>query len=278
MATSMTKRAFTLVELLVVMGIIAVMATVSIGSYFAVVRGMTDRGAIAGATSVISLAHNRACMDLSPTVVYFYNELVREANKNAGLDAVFAGVAVAVRRAGRVTRVDGDLLFDEFADLNRTYGLMDSPNAPKCETLRLYRFNFGKMEYSSVYSEAVESYTANEKLITAPAKDNLKSASGEEDRGKRLYACAFKRKSGYSNWKVGDAYGYEFARMRLPDNYIFGSQGDLPNASNPIKPLGSPIKCFPDSTASSLESVRITAKRPNGWKAVGDTQREMKDI
>ena len=274
----MTKRAFTLVELLVVMGIIAVMATVSVGSYFAVVRGMTDRGAIAGATSVISLAHNRACMDLSPTVVYFYNELVRAANKNAGLDAVFAGVAVAVRRAGRITKVDGDNLFDEFADLNRTYGLMDSPNAPKCETLRLYWFNFNKMEYSSVYSEAVESYTANEKLITAPSRQDLKSVSGEEDNGRRMYACAFKKKGGYSGWKVGSAYGYEFARMRLPDNYIFGTQGDLPTANNPIKPLGTTIKCYPDTTPSSLESIRITAKRPNGWKTVGDTKREMKDI
>ena len=52
----MTKRGFTLVELLVVMGIIAAMATVSIGSYFSVVRGMADRGALAAATSVISLA------------------------------------------------------------------------------------------------------------------------------------------------------------------------------------------------------------------------------
>ena len=73
----MTKRAFTLVELLVVVGIMAAMATMSIGSYFAVVRGMADRGALAAATSVISLAQERARIDLAPTVVYFYNELVQ---------------------------------------------------------------------------------------------------------------------------------------------------------------------------------------------------------
>ena len=64
----MTKRAFTLVELLVVVGIMATLATVSIGSYFAVVRGMADRGALAAATSVISLALERARIDMQPTV------------------------------------------------------------------------------------------------------------------------------------------------------------------------------------------------------------------
>ena len=56
----MTKRAFTLVELLVVVGIMATMATISIGGYFAIARGMADRGAISTATSLISLAQERA--------------------------------------------------------------------------------------------------------------------------------------------------------------------------------------------------------------------------
>ena len=279
MATPMTKRAFTLVELLVVMGILAVMATMSIGSYFAVVRGMTDRGAIAAATSVISLAHERACIDLSPTVVYFYNELVRAENKNAGIDAVSAGVAVAVRRAGRISRVNGNNLDDEYADLDRTYGVLDNPNSPKCETFRLYRFNLGKMEYSSVYSESAEDPIGNEKyLVEKPVDRGFRKENGDDEDVNKLYAYSFLRKDGFSGWKAGDAYGYEFARIRLPDNYIFGSQGDMPTVDRPVRVLGTTIKCFPDSTASSLESIRITAKRPNGWKEVGNTKNEMKDI
>ena len=122
----MTKRAFTLVELLVVVGIMASLATVSIGSYFSVVRGMSDRGAIAAATSVISLALERARIDMQPTVVYFYNELVQNEDSTKGTDLVMAGVAVAVRRAGRISRVNGDLIHDEFADLERTYDLADT--------------------------------------------------------------------------------------------------------------------------------------------------------
>ena len=275
----MTKRAFTLVELLVVMGIIAVMATMSIGSYFAVVRGMTDRGAISAATSVISLAHERACIDLSPTVVYFYNERIRDADKEAGIDAVYAGVAVAVRRAGRISRVNGDRLNDEYADLDRTYGVMDNPNSPKCETSRLYRFNFSKMEYSSVYSEAVEDEVGNEKyLIEQPVDRNFKKLNGDNERVNVLPVGSFLRKDGFNSWKAGDAYGYEFARVRLPENYIFGAQGDLPTSSDPTKSLSTTVKCLPDSMASSLESIRISALRPNGWKEVGNTKSEMKDI
>ena len=281
MATPMTKRAFTLVELLVVMGIIAVMATMSIGSYFAVVRGMTDRGAVAAATSIISLAHERACIDLSPTVVYFYNELVQEANKKAGVDAVVAGVAIAVRRAGRISRVNGDLLNDEYADLDRTYGVAEDANSMQGETFRLYKFDFNEMLFSSVYSESVEDEIdeRNYYLLEKPVDRGFKkNNSDDNERGGWIYAYSFKVKDGYNQWRAGDAYGYEFARIRLPDNYIFGSGGDMPSPGDPIKPLNTTIPCYPDSTAQTLKSIRITAKRPNGWKEVGNTKRELKDI
>ena len=279
MATPMTKRAFTLVELLVVMGIIAVMATMSIGSYFAVVRGMTDRGAVAAATSVISLAHERACIDLSPTVVYFYNELVQVANKNAGVDAVVAGVAIAVRRAGRISRVNGSLLNDEYADLDRTYGVADNANSMQGETFRLYKFDFNRMRFASVYAESVEDRIGNEQYLTEhPVDRGFQKANGESEDVNRMPVYSFKVKDGYSQWRAGDAYGYEFARVRLPDNYIFGSAGDVPTAADPVKELGTTIPCRPDSTAQTLNSIRITAKRPNGWKEVGNTKRELKDI
>ena len=276
----MTKRAFTLVELLVVVGIIASMATVSIGSYFAVVRGMADRGALAGATSVISMAQERARIDLSPTVGYFYNELVQVKDDTKGTARVAAGVAIAVRRAGRISRVDGDALVDEFADLDRTYGLADGMNATQSDTFRLYHFNLSQMEYSSVYSEAVEVYTGNEKyLVEHPADRNFNTSSGESDNGNKMFAYAFRRKSGYSGWRAGDAYGYEFTKIRLADNYIFGSASAEPTEAEPVKVVSKVIKCYPNSDVGSLDTVEILNKKPNGgWRKVGDTKSEMKDI
>ena len=276
----MNKRAFTLVELLVVVGIMAALATMSIGSYFAVVRGMADRGALAAATSVISLAQERARIDLVPTVVYFYNELVQRKDDTKGTDLVVAGVAVAVRRAGRITRVNGELLCDEFADLDRTYGVAENQNADNGDTFRLYKFDLSGMKFSSVCSEAFEDPIDNELyLVEHPANRNFKKASGDREDENEILTYAFKRKGGnYSSWKVGDAYGYEFAKVRLPDNYIFGSSGSLPTDSDPIKEIGTVIKCYPDSSASSLATVTIYGKRPNGWKSIGNTKDEMKDI
>ena len=275
----MNKRAFTLVELLVVVGIMAALATLSIGSYFAVVRGMADRGALAAATSVISLAQERARIDLVPTVVYFYNELVQRKDDKKGTELVVAGVAVAVRRAGRITRVNGDLLGDEFADLDRTYGVAESQNADNGDTFRLYKFDFSGMKFSSVSSETVEDPIDNELyLVEHPVNRNFKKANGKREDENESLSYAFKRKSGYSSWHVGDAYGYEFARVRLPDNYIFGSSGSLPTDADPIKEIGTVIKCYPDSSSDSLATVAVYGKRPNGWKSIGNTKDEMKDI
>ena len=275
----MTKRAFTLVELLVVVGIMAALATMSVGSYFAVVRGMADRGAIAAATSVISLAQERARIDLVPTVVYFYNEIVQNKNESAGTDLVVAGVAVAVRRAGRITRVNGNLLDDEFADLDRTYGVAESQNVDSGDTFRLYRFDFSGMKFSAVNSEAVADHVDNEYYIVEhPVDRNFKSYHDKRESADEIISYAFKRKSGYSGWKAGDAYGYEFAKVRLPDNYIFGSAGDLPTLNDPVKEISTPIVCYPDSSTRSLQTVRVLNKRPGGWKSIGNTKDEMRDI
>lgn len=276
----MNKRAFTLVELLVVVGIMAALATMSIGSYFAVVRGMADRGAIAAATSVIAMAQERARIDLQPTVVYFSNEIVQSRDHAKGTDLVVAGVAVAVRRAGRITRVNGELLGDEFADLDRTYGIAESQNTDDGDSFRLYKFDFSGMKYSTVSSEAVEDAVDNELyLVEHPVNRNFRKAGGGSESENEILSYAFKRNGGnFRGWKVGDAYGYEFAKVRLPDNYIFGGSGDVPSNADPVKELSTVIKCYPDSSADSLPTVTIYGKRPKGWTKIGSTRDEMKDI
>ena len=278
----MTKRAFTLVELLVVVGIMATLATMSVGSYFAVVRGMSDRGALAAATSVISLAQERARIDMTPTVVYFYNELVQNKDEKKGTELVVAGVAVAVRRAGRLTRVDGDYLGDEFADLDTTYGLAENSGSLRGDTFRLYKFSFSGMEYSSVYSEVVESSAENETyLVERPQDRRFKKPDGDNEDPTEILSYAFVVNGGNinaSSWRAGDAYGYEFARVRLPDNYIFGGASDVPTISDAIKEVRTVIKCYPDSTSTSLDTIKVMARRPSGWKSIGDSKNEMKDI
>jgi hypothetical protein len=240
---------------------------------------MADRGALAAATSVISLAQERARIDLAPTVVYFYNEIVQNKDESKGTELVVAGVAVAIRRAGRLTRVNSDHLGDEFADLDVTYGLAEGSGSLRGDTFRLYKFDFSGMKYSSVYSEVVEDAIDNESyLVEKPVDRRFKKADGDNEDPNEIISYAFVRKDGNATWQVGDAYGYEFAKIRLPDNYIFGGASDVPSQSQPVKNVSTVIKCFPDSNASSLDSVRVMARRPSGWVSVGESKDEMKDI
>ena len=57
------RAAFTLVELLVVIGLMAMLGTISVGGYFAAVRGMADRGALQDTISLIRLAQQTCLID-----------------------------------------------------------------------------------------------------------------------------------------------------------------------------------------------------------------------
>ena len=67
------KRGFTLIELLVVIGIMGMLATVSIGGYSAVTRGMAERGALDAATGIAEAALQRAQIDRSRTYLFIFN-------------------------------------------------------------------------------------------------------------------------------------------------------------------------------------------------------------
>ena len=302
MATLTTKRAFTLVELLVVVGILAAMATLSIGSYFGVVRGMADRGAVAAATSILTLAEARANLDLTPTMVFFYNELVQREDDSDGTDLVAAGFAIAVRRAGRISGKDGSLLLDEFADLNLTYDLAKTGASRKSkDSFRLYRMDYSsqKMDYSTVYSTVVEreidiNYSASlnepnsmycvEKPIDKQRFKKQIDRTKYEDVNVLLSYAFEETKGGESaTWKVGDAYGYEFARIQLPNNYIFGSVAPKSSDSAQKPKVVKVIVCWPDKGGddSSVEdSVDIYTTSPRGdfSRKAGSTKREMKDV
>ena len=145
------KKGFTLIELLMVVSIMAFLGVASASGYSALTRGMKERGALAAASAALRSAKERALIDRAPTAVVYYNKTLKLPSDDE--NAIVVGVMTSIKRSGRITKTQGDLLYDEFADLEMSYinpGVSEVEEIiydddrlvdPKqCGGMRLYKF------------------------------------------------------------------------------------------------------------------------------------------
>ena len=257
------KRGFTLIELMVVVGIMTFLGVAATGGYSALQRGMSERAAVDAATSLFRAAKERALVDRTPTVVFCYNRLVNEATDAE--NAVVVGEAVAVRRAGRVTWASGQTIVDEFLDVVGSYDIVPSSKMSNRKGMRLWKFGDTQpsaMEYSIV-ADAVEPIElplttfegwANGEMGSAPSEAFEPSGNmrdKESNSGELNFVVYAFRDTGRSDfppsggWKAGVGYGFEFARVQLPNNFIFGNA--VPNRSGKVEQAGQPLYFDPDN-------------------------------
>lgn len=233
----MTRKGFTLLELLVVVGIMGLLGTASIGAYRSITRGMEERGALQNASQFMHAAFQRAMIDRQPTAVYVWNETLQSSTDDE--TEIVVGKAVAVRRAGRITGIDGNYLLDEFADLNLTYPV--SEGSQSGSTMFLYQLDNVQdgLKRSRVY-DSVRKSTVNEIYLLNPVGSATEEKAGElpappGSGAIDIYGFEIENQNGVT-WEVGSAYGFEFMSLELPHNFIFGdSQGDYSNdVANPV--------------------------------------------
>jgi prepilin-type N-terminal cleavage/methylation domain-containing protein len=200
------KSAFTLVELLVVIGLMAMIATVSIGGYNAATRGMEERGSKDSVVSFIRMAQQRAMIDNAPTAIFFFNQRLSEDSSDDG--GVVVGKAVAIRMAGRISYVDGSFISDEFADWENSYPTVGSSSDPEINFYRMNNVQGGINGCRFRVKPYVTAKSRGEYMIACNMTTNVTVYCLEVNGG---------------GWRSGDPYGFEIGEMQLPDNYVFGS-------------------------------------------------------
>ena len=235
------KKAFTLLELLVVMGIVGLLGTVSVGGYHAMQRGMEERGVMQNVNAFVRAAYHRAQIDRQPTAVYFWNETVRSRTMDE--HEIVVGKAVAVRRFGRFSRVSGSVLIDEFADLDLTYETdRESTGGQSKQSNVIYLYPMEKLSDiasgTQLRRSMVSARVSDESDTVVFADGNPPTAEGNDSEN-TVPAWGFEiRDEGGVQWKAGMAYGLEFMQIELPRNYVFGS--DYSNsADNPVRTAGT---------------------------------------
>ena len=283
------RAAFTLVELLVVIGLMAVLATISVAGYSAATRGMADRGVIQTTVSILRVAQQTCQIDRVPTKVMFFNQKLSD-DSNMDEAALYQGTAIAIKQAGRITlkpSAVNHMLVDEFADWNQSYPAMEEDKTSSAPGMRFFRMTDsdegGDINSCSVLVQpAVTHYELKDYMIqsgttidqwcrnhgrTANDNHSQKSLSTTVDSGNN-YVWGFKASSSGSggglsvdSWKVGDPYGVEIARIDLPKGYIFGT-----SAPNGYKLVAASVKAVyfdaEDLEPSPSASVPISAMRP----------------
>ena len=287
------KAAFTLVELMVVIGLMAMLGTISVTGYFAAVRGMSDRAALDDTRSLIRLAMQTCLIDQTPTAVLFYNrhtQVKTDSVSEEEVGATSSGSAVAIKMAGRISYIVDGLLIDEFADWNQSYPPAKAGATSK-SGVRFYRMTEldkvagGDLDnYSSLVNDYVtktKRYVGNEYMIAAGRQvDDFCDTYVLPDNEYR-WGRGFSGENpglGIGAWQIGDAYGVEIASLDLPKGYIFGSQEPT---SMKVKPVNS-LSFTPDSSDAMnhntyvlrlQQGVTISAWRANRFKSIGTLNR-----
>lgn len=291
---------FTLVELIVVIGLMGMLATVSIGGYFAASRGMAARGVVQDTASLIRQAMQVCLIDQVPTAVLFLN---RRTNTQAEGGEAY-GTAIAIKMAGRISYIarsggktsqgenikenKGALLIDEFADWNQSFSV-DASKESKQRSIRLYRMFSGKDGFASLgrglkdcsslmcawvgYKEFDQDYLiADGRKIDAWCTDNRKeygdnqrfSGIGYRNANNYRWGLPFHPKNNGlvpEDWCIGDAYGIEIAQLDLPRNYIFGSTVPGNTELTPANSPSSGVLVFTPDMVRSASKYLFDVKK-----------------
>ncbi len=241
MMKKMSARGFSLLELLAVMAIMGVLATVAMTGYFSAVRSMTRRRAVSNFVATLQQARQRACIDGARTAVVFFSEDSMDAKPNT---------YVTCKALGRITSNSAGQIGDEFTPLD----LFFKKSTDKANN---EEYAFGSRKIFNLSGNG--GFMEVTGVVSPGDAGVLKSGiTGEElsNTNQTLIWCFNLAPGGgnTANFQMGDLYGIEASPVaKLPRNYYFSSATVVM-----FKPDGS-------ATAGAIEiidqSVKASPKR-----------------
>jgi len=213
-----TRAAFTLIELVAVIGIILMMTLVITGAYIGMSRAIAARIGINHLRNAVMITRQHACMDGQRTYLYILNETDYVICRRAGRvssDAVSVNISVPdPSDPNRQTSEACYHIKDEYTDLD---SYVNSFNRAK-DGLMIYNFN----------SDHAQPYATVVKI---------------EPFGDGGWSIFIKQTSRFSmnpkDFKSGDIFGIEiYSRRSLPRGYSFINGTPFKPISNYFEPTG----------------------------------------
>lgn len=264
------RGGFTLIELLVVVAIMGMMGGLTVASYRAMRQGMEEKSVLQNTSQFLRLAYQRSRIDYVPVQVYYWNETRQVEDEDHELVAM--GRAVAVRRSGRITKVSGRKIYDEFGDFDALRhvnedGEIDDAGADNegAKGMALYRVNGDETSPRRclVGPDAIVETLSPLGMASYP-KEADESSERVDSRGDtvRRFGLYVRDAGSVGTWRVGDAYGFEFAEIELPQGYLFSNASfDKSRLTDNFN--AKLLRYDPQGGDDASSRINVSALRPN---------------
>lgn len=256
------KRAFTLLELLLVVGLMSMLGVAAAAGYGALNSGMKDRGTCDAASAVFRAARERADVDRRPTIVFCYNRCIKEPTDD-GEAGVVVGMMTAVRQCGRITWKSGNLLYDEFnLDVDAKESVSDEAFLKGERGHRLFKYDGSSSDMK--YSIIADEFFRDENGVDLTMFSGVNGGSVTNLPMNAFYDLG--RSDRQASWKIGDGYGFEFLEIQLPKGYVFGTS--IPRTKGQVA-LVEKANFKPGDNSSKSVEIYLTRPDAQGYASTG---------
>ena len=240
----MKRSGFTILELIAVIGIIAVIGTAVIGGFSGMMKGVARRSAIDSVRRALNLARQEACVDGNDTYLYPVDvnryAIVRKAGTITETDTGSRTVMLTGVKPFTTSIDGGKWILDEFADLSDSTETVVADNSLNTGNLATYFKNYAG---SLVFDMKDGVFTT---MAYPPFRDL------EHD----VWVIGI---HGTSSFDISHDYGWVTHPVQsLPEGYVFKGAYNADGSFKPNKKLN--VRFLPDGTAA--KEVTLTLERP----------------